>query len=231
MAEITLKSQIRKERGKGAAKHLRARGKVPGIVYGKGIEPVSIELEGQDVYALTHGSHAASLESVIVSLEIQDGGENEPRPTLITEIQHHPITADILHIDFHQISLTERIRARIPVVAVGESPGVSEGGILEHALRELDVSCKAMDLPEETKVDISKLGLGESIHVRDIDLGPNVEILNDPDLSVISVTVPRAAPEVAVVEAEEEVEEPEVIGEKKPEEEEEDQSPKGKREE
>lgn len=231
MAEITLKSQIRKERGKGAAKQLRGRGKVPGIVYGKGIEPVSIVLEGQDVYTLTHGSHAASLESVIVSLEIEDGGENEPRPTLITEIQHHPITGDVLHIDFHQISLTERIHARIPILTFGESPGVAAGGILEHALRELDVSCKAMDLPEERKVDISELGLGESIHVRDIDLGPNVEILNDPDLSVISVTVPRAAPEVEVVEAEEEVEEPEVIGEKKAEEEEEDQSPKGKREE
>lgn len=229
MAEITLKSQIRKERGKGAAKQLRGRGKVPGVVYGRGIEPVSIELEGQDVYTLTHGSHAASLESVIVSLEIEDGGENAPRPTLITEIQHHPITGEVLHIDFHQISLTERIHARIPILTFGESPGVAEGGILEHALRELDVSCKAMDLPEETKVDISELGLGESIHVRDVDLGPNVEILNDPDLSVISVTVPRAAPEVEVVEAEEEVEEPEVIGEKKAEEEEEDEAPKGKR--
>ncbi len=230
MAEIALKSHVRKERGTYGVKRLRAQGKVPGIVYGKEIEPVSIELEGQDVYALTHGSHAASLESVIVSLEIEDGGKNEPRPTLITEIQHHPITGDILHIDFHQISLTEKIHARIPIVTLGESPGVSAGGILEHAMRELDISCRAMDLPEEAKLDISELGLGESIHVRDVDLGPNVEILNDPDLSVISVTVPRAELEVAVVEAEEEAEEPEVIGEREPEREGEEETAKGKKE-
>jgi len=229
MAEIRLKSRIRKEWGKGTARRLRASGKVPGIVYGKGIEPVPIELEGREVHALTHGVHAGSLESVIVSLEIGDGGETNPRPTLIKEIQHDPITGEVLHIDFHQISLKERIHARIPVVTVGDSPGVGEGGIVEHTLRELDVACRAMDLPEEARVDISQLALGESIHVRDIDLGPDVEISNDPDLSVISVTVPRAAVEVVVAEKEE-VEEPEVIGEKKVEEEEKEETPKKKEE-
>jgi large subunit ribosomal protein L25 len=150
---------------------------------------------------------------VIVSLEVEDGGKSTPRPTLIKEIQHDPIRGDVMHLDFHQISLTERIRARLAVVTVGSSPGVAEGGILEHTLRELDVACRAMDLPEEARVDISELGLGESIHVADIDLGEKVEILNDPDLSVVSVTVPRVAAKVeeAVVEA---VVEPEVIGEK-----------------
>jgi large subunit ribosomal protein L25 len=227
MAEVKIRSQVRKARGKGAAKKLRTAGKVPGIVYGKGMESVPIELDAAEVHSLTHGAHMASLESIVVSLEIQDGGESDTRPTLIKEIQHDPIKGDILHIDFHQISLAERIHARIPVFTVGDCPGVSEGGILEHALRELDVACKAADLPEEVRVDISKLGLGESIHVRDIDLGPNVEILNDTDLSVVSVTVPRVVVE-AVVTEEEKVAEPEVIGEKEGEEEE---TPKGGEEE
>lgn len=218
MAEVKIKSKVRKERGKESAKKLRTAGKVPGIVYGKGMEPVPIELDPAEVHSLIHSVHAASLESVVVSLEIQDGGESNPRPTLIKEIQHDPIKGDILHIDFHQISLAERIHVRIPVVTMGDCPGVSEGGILERALRELDVACKAVDLPEEVRVDISKLGLGESIHVRDIDLGPKVEILSDTDLSVVSVTVPRVAAE-AVVTEEEEVAEPEVIGEKEGEEE------------
>ncbi len=232
MAEIKLKARIRNKWGKGAARTLRSSGKVPAILYGKGMEPLPIELEAADVRSLTHGVHGASLESIVVSLEIQDGGDGNPRATLIKEIQHHPIRGDVLHIDFQQISLTERIHARIPVVALGDCPGESEGGILEHTLRELDVACRAMDLPEEARVDISQLGLGDSIHVRDIDLGPNVEILNDPELSVVSVTVPRVAAEAVVAEAAEVVE-PEVIGEKPAEEEEgeKEETPKGKKEE
>jgi len=218
MAEIKVKAWRRTPGGKGAARRVRANGRIPAIVYGKGMESIPIELEGTDVYSLTHGVRAASLESVIVSLEIQDGGENAPRPALITEIQHDPVKGDVLHMDFHQVSLTERIHARIPVVTVGDSPGVATGGILEHTLRELDVACLAKDLPEEIKVDTSELGVGESLHVRDIDLGEKIEILNDPDLSVVSVTVPRVVVEAAPAEEVEKVEEPEVIGEEEPEE-------------
>ncbi len=228
MVQIKVKSQVRKEVGKGTARRLRASGKVPAIIYGKGMEPIPIELDASEIHALTHGAHAASLESVIVSLEIEDGGEGNPHPTLIKEVQHDAVKGDVLHIDFHQISLTDRIHARIQVVTVGDCPGVGEGGILEHALRELDVACRAMDLPEEVMVDISRLGLGDAIHVRDIELGPEIEILNDPDLSVVSVTVPRVVTEVVVAEEEEAVE-PEVIGEK--EEEEKEEPPTGKKEE
>lgn len=224
MAEIRVKARMRKESGKGAARRLRAAGRVPGIVYGKGTEPVPIELDAKDVYFLTHGAHAASLESVIVSLEIGNGVEGGTRSTLIKEIQHDPVKGDVLHIDFHQISLTERIHARIPVLTVGESPGVGAGGILEHALRELEVVCRAMDLPEEVRLDISGLELGESLRVRDVDLGPEIEVLNDPDLSVVSVTVPRGLVEEV---AEEEAAEPELVGEK--EEEEETESREGKK--
>jgi large subunit ribosomal protein L25 len=230
MAEVKLKAQIRKERGKRTAKKLRAKGKVPGIVYGKGIEPVLIELDAREVHFLTHGAHAASLESVIVSLEMGDEGGRDSRSTLIKEMQVDPIKDEVIHIDFHQISLEERIHARIPVVTVGECRGVSTGGILEHTLRELDVACRAMDLPEEATVDITELELGESIHVRDIDLGPKVEILNDPELSVVSVTIPRVAVEVAVAEKEEAAQ-PEVIGEEKEEEKAEEEPSRGKKEE
>lgn len=124
MAEIKVKARIRKTGGKGPARCLRASGKIPGIVYGKGIEPLAIELDAREIHALTHGPHAASLESVLVSLEIEDGDKNVPRPTLITEIQHDPVKRDVLHIDFHQVSLTEKIHTRIRVTTVGDCPGV-----------------------------------------------------------------------------------------------------------
>ena len=215
MAEIRIKAWRREPGGKGSARKLRARGRIPAVVYGKGAESLPIELDGRDVHNLTHGAHAASLESVIVWLEVEDGGESAARPALITEIQHHPVKRNVLHMDFHQVSLTEKIHARIPLVTVGDSPGVAAGGILEHALRELEVRCLAMDLPEEVAVDIGNLGLGQAIHVRDINLGDKVEILSDPELTVVSVTAPRVVAEAEVAEKVEEAAEPEVIGEKK----------------
>jgi len=224
MAQIKIKARVRKATGKGPAKRMRAGGKIPGIVYGKGIETLQIEMDAKEIHALTHGPHAGSLESVLVSLEIEDGGEEKARPALITEIQHDPIKRDVLHIDFHQVSLTEKIHARIRVVTVGECPGTGAGGIVEHTLRELDVACLPTDLPEDIRVDVSKLELGHCIHVRDIDLGPKVHILNDADLSIVSVTTPRVVA-AAAEKVEEEVVEPEVITEKKEKEEGEEEAP------
>lgn len=218
MAEIRIKAWRRVPGRKGTARRLRAKGRIPAVVYSKGEETLPIELDGRDVYDLTHGSHAASLESVIVWLEVEDGGESAARPALITEIQHHPVKRNVLHMDFHQVSLTEKIHARIPLVTIGDSPGVAAGGILEHALRELEVRCLAMDLPEEIAVDTSNLELGQAIHVRDINVGDKVEILNDPELTVVSVAAPRVVAEAEAAEEVEKAEEPEVIGEKKKEE-------------
>jgi large subunit ribosomal protein L25 len=229
MAEIRIKAWTRKAGGKGAAKRLRAKGRIPGVVYGKGAESLAIELDGRDVSNLMHGSHATSLESVIVFLQVEDGGEKGERPALITEIQHHPVKRNVLHMDFHQVSLTEKIHAHIPLVTVGESPGVAGGGILEHGLRELEVRCLAMDLPEEVAVDISNLGLGQAIHVRDISLGDKVEILNDAELTVVSVTAPRVVAEEEAVKEVEEGVEPEVIGEKKEEQEEKEEAKEHKK--
>lgn len=218
MAEIRIKAWRREPGRKGDARRLRAKGRIPAIVYAKGEESLPIELDSRDVYDLMHGSHAASLESVIVWLDVEDGGESAARPALITEIQHHPVKRNVLHMDFHQVSLTEKIHARIPLVTIGESPGVAAGGILEHALRELEVRCLARDLPEEIAVDTSNLELGQAIHVRDINLGDKVEILNDPELTVVSVAAPRVVAEAEAAEEVEKPEEPEVIGEKKKEE-------------
>ncbi len=230
MAEIKVKARTRKPGGKGVAKRLRAEGKVPGIVYGRGIEPIPIEMKAGDVHALMHGATAGSLESRIVTLEIEERGEDSPRPTLITEIQRDPIKGNVVHIDFHQVSMMEKIHARIPVFTVGDCPGVSGGGVLEHALRELDVACMAKDLPEEIRIDISNLALGASVRVRDIALGAGVEILHDPDLSLVSVLVPRVIAEAEAPAKEEEIAEPEVITEKKAEEEEEEGGKEKKKE-
>ncbi len=215
MAELKVRAWKRSPGGKGAAKRLRANGRIPAIVYAKEMASIPVELDSTEVFALTHGAHAASLESMLVSVEIQDDEEKSPRPTLITEIQHDPIKGNVLHMDFHQVSLTEKIHARIPIVTMGESQGVAAGGILEHGLRELEVRCLAKDLPEEIRVDISEVDVGEALHVKDIVLAEEIEVLSDRDLTIVSVTMPRVVVEEVPAEAVEEVEEPEVIGEKR----------------
>ncbi len=229
MARIRISAERRTAKGKQSVKLLRAAGKIPAVVYGKNIESMIIQLDQKNVFELTHGAHASSLESVVINLDIKDGKEKIKKSTLIKEIQYDHLRGDVLHIDFNEISLTEKVHTHIPIVTTGESVGEKTGGILEHTLRELEVSCLPVDLPEEVKIDISDLDLHQAIHVGDIDLGPNVEILTDKELAVVAIAAPRVAVELEEAKVvEEEVAEPEVIGEKEAEEEAEEEKGKEK---
>ncbi len=214
MAEISLHARKRTELGKQDVKRLRKAGSIPAVVYGKSTEPFSLQISERDFFKLAHGEHGSSLASILISLFIDDD-KSKKKMTLIKEIQHDPITGEVMHIDFHEISLTEKIHAHIPIVASGTSRGEKEGGIVDQTLRELEITCLPTDLPKEIKVDISDLGLHGSIHVRDLDLGDKVEVLTDKDLSIVSIVVPRVVEEVVEeVLEKEEAEEPEVIGKK-----------------
>jgi large subunit ribosomal protein L25 len=227
MAEVSLKAERRERFGKGQARRLRREGKVPGIVYGRHIEaPIPIELDERDVFRLTHGSHAGSLESIVIDLEIKDGRKKTKRPALIKEVQTDPLRGIVLHVDLNEISLTEQIHTHVPIIAKGECKGEKLGGILEQVIREIEISCLPTDMPEAITVDVSELLPHQSVKVSDLDLGAKVEVLTDKNQPVFTVIVPR----VVAAEAEEEVAaeavaegeeaEPEVIGEEKPESEE-----------
>ena len=150
-----------------------------------------------------------------VNQKIKDGKQKRTKSTIIKEIQHDFLKGDVLHIDFNEISLTKKIHTHIPVVTVGDNIGEHHGGILEHTMRELEISCLAADLPAEVVVNVENLDMNQSIHVRDIDLGSKVEILNDPAQTVITVTMPKkVVEEEELEELVEEAAEPEVIGEK-----------------
>lgn len=224
MAAVALKAERREGLGKAQVKKLRAAGKVPAIVYSRHIDvPIPIQLDEREVSHLMHGSHAGSLESIVIDLEIKDGRKKIKRPALIKELQTDPLRGIVLHIDFNEISLTEKIHTHVPVVHTGECKGEKTGGILEQVIREIEVSCLPTDMPEAITVDVSELGLHEAIKVGSLDVGEGVEILTDLAQPVFTVIVPRiveaeAAEEVAEEAVLEEAEaEPEVIGEKKPE--------------
>src|ERR1700726_4951225 len=166
--QVKLKAERRTATGRSAARKLKARGAVPAIIYGAKDKPQPLQLAARDINAML--SHASG-ENILVELEI--AGEKSNRTALVQEIQHSPVGGDVLHIDFHAISMDEKIQADVPLEAVGIANGVKNfGGLLEQNLRFLTIECLPRDLPDKITVDVTALNIGDSIHVRDIQL-PN----------------------------------------------------------
>ena len=217
MAELSLNATKRNDFGRQKVKRLRKAGNIPSILYGKHMQPMNIQVDEKDFLKLAHGPSGASIQSMLIKLQI-NGDSPENKMTLIKEIQHNALTGKVTHIDFNEVSLTEKIHARIPISVYGTSKGEKEGGIVDLTLREIEVSCLPMDIPGEIKLDISNLAIHGSIHVKDINLGDKVEIITHKELSIVSVIVPRIIEETAeattVAATAEQVAEPEVIGKK-----------------
>jgi large subunit ribosomal protein L25 len=209
--QVKLKAEKRTVVGRNAIKKIKSQGLVPGVIYGSQAEPMPLQVEAR---ALTNVLAHALSEHVLVELEIADGSQSTNRLALIQEVQHHPLRPELLHVDFHAVSATEKITSEVPIEAVGDALGVRTfGGLLEHSLRTLEVECFPQDLPEIVRIDVTNLNIGESLHVRDIPLPSGVESLTDADLTVVSVVASRVGEEVT--EAAETPAAPEVITEKK----------------
>jgi large subunit ribosomal protein L25 len=209
--QVKLKAEKRTVVGRNAIKKIKAQGLVPGVIYGSQGEPVTLQVEAR---ALTNVLAHALSEHVLVELEIADGSQSTNRLALIQEVQHHPLRPELLHVDFHAVSATEKITSEVPIEAIGDPLGVRTfGGLLEHSLRTLEVECFPQDLPEIVRIDVTNLNIGESLHVRDISLPSGVESLTPADLTVVSVVASRVGEEVT--ETAETPAAPEVITEKK----------------
>ena len=209
--QVKLKAQKRTVIGRNAIKNIKKEGLVPGVVYGSQAQPMALQVDGCELKNVL--AHASS-EHVLVELEIMDDGQSTSRLALIQEVQHHPLKRDLLHVDFHAVSATEKITSEVPIEAFGDALGVRTfGGLLEYSLRSLDVECLPQDLPDIIRIDVSNLNIGESFHVRDIPLPSGVEALTDADLTVVSVVASRVGEEVTPTA--EAPTTPEVITEKK----------------
>jgi large subunit ribosomal protein L25 len=211
-AKLTV--QKRAEVGRNAIKKVRKQGLIPGVIYGVGQEPINLEVNGRQLSTVL--AHSSS-ENILLELEIVDGDNTQNSLAMIQEVQHHPIQRQILHVDFHAVSATEKITAEVPIETVGEPVGVKTGGgLLEHILRDLEVECLPGDLPQRIQVDVSGLDLNQSIHVKDLQLPAGVEAVTDADLTVVAVSEARVEEEPTDLGAAPVA--PEVISAKKPEE-------------
>ena len=209
--QVKLKAEPRNNSGRSAVRKLRSRGLIPAIIYGGKDKPQPLQLAARDINAMMS---QASGENVLVELEI--AGESSSRTALVQEVQHSPVGGNIRHIDFHAISMDEMIEAEVPLEPTGTAVGVKTfGGLLEQSLRALAIECLPGDLPDRITVDVSNLNIGDSIHVRDIQLPPGVTANAQADLTVFSVLAPVVEEEAAPAAAEVAAAGPEVITEKK----------------
>ncbi len=211
--QLKINAQSRAEVGRNAVKKIKAAGFVPAVIYGAKDAAQNLQIVERELAQLL--GHATS-ESVLVEVNIKEGGT---RTALISEVQHHPVSGAILHVDLHAVAMDELFTVEVSVETVGEPAGVKTGGgVLEVILRTLEIECLPSDLPEAITVDVSNLQIGDSLHVRDLALPKGVVVLNDAELTVAHVAPPTVEEEPAAPSTAEAGAQPEFISEKKPEE-------------
>ena len=212
MEYTKLISEKRADSGKGAARQLRFTGHVPAILYGHKEKPIQLKLSEIDLRKIFQ----VSTDSPIVNLAVK-GDKAASGNAIIREVQRHPTTGRVIHIDLQRIALDEKVRVQVPLILTGDPIGVKEmGGILEHGLRELNITCLPSSIPESVVIEVEDLSIGDSIHVRDlVDLYPDFEINDDVATTVANVVPPKVEVEPVVEEEEEGDEEPELVSKDK----------------
>ena len=207
-AQQVLSVKRRSVQGTRPVKRLRHQGLVPGVVYGKEMEAIPVAVNHKELTKLLHSKIG---ERALITLRLEETASWE-KPVLVKALQHDPVDGHVLHIDFHAISLTERLKVKVPVLLKGEPVGVKQdGGILEHFLREVEVECLPTEIPAGVEFDVTPMKIGETVHVRDLAPPKGATITSDADGVIVSIQLPKEEkPEEAAA-----VTEPEVIREKK----------------
>lgn len=185
--ERKLKAETRAATGKGAARKLRAQGKVPAVVYGHGAEPLHVAVDARELF---HVLHSEAGTNVLVELRV----DGQSVLALPREVQRDHIKGQYLHVDFLRVARDEAITVEVPVHLVGESPGVKQGGVIEHHLWSLEVECLPQDVPTAIEADLSTLGMGDSLHVGDLPATDRYRILTPPEEVIVSVVPPQVLP-------------------------------------
>lgn len=221
MKEVILAAKIRQEKGTHQSRRMRKNGVLPAVLYGSKEESITLSLGERDFQKVIHGAAGGN---VVLNLKIDGMAEKDNKTAIVKEIQRDPVTQQIVHVDLQAISLKDKLKVNVPVQTVGEAPGIKEGGVLEYVLRELEVECFPTNIPEHVIVDVSKLAINESIHVRDLALDDKeVKIITPEDRMVVSIVPPTVleekAPAAEVPGVEAAPAEPEVIKKGKKEEE------------
>jgi large subunit ribosomal protein L25 len=196
MEQINLSAQPRAERGKGPAGRLRVAGRVPGILYGPGVEgSIALALDMKELDKTLH-THAGG--NVLVTLDIVG---DKSRTVMFKEVVRHPLRGTVMHVDLLEVNMNELVEIEVPVHLTGKAAGLAYGGIVQHETRTITIECLPSQIPDSIDVDITALNVGQSLHVKDIPLASGLKAVDDADLTIVSIVSPTA--EVAPKTAEE----------------------------
>lgn len=192
MAQSILAVSKRDRIGKIGAKKVRKEGGLPAVVYGRETDPISLTIIPAD---LKKALATEAGENTLLELQIKGGGEEISKLAILRNTQYDHLTNRPIHFDFQEILMKEKLTVKVPIRIVGKAEGVKTGGILEEILREIEVECFPNQIPNVFEVDVSKLGIGDSIHVRDLSVSEGVTLLHDPNDTVVTVLAPKAEEE------------------------------------
>jgi large subunit ribosomal protein L25 len=209
MERVSLSAQVRAGTGKSGARRARREGFVPAVLYGRGRTPRALSVGRKDLLSAlrTAGRNA------LIDLRIAQDGDGQAETVMIEEIQRDHIRREILHVDLHLISMTEALEVNVPVVLAGTPEPVASGaGILQQLRREVEVRCLPTQIPDRLTIDVSQLGVGDSLHVSDLTVAEGIEILTPPEEVLATVVAPQAEEEVAPAAEAEAAAEPELVG-------------------
>lgn len=203
MEFLELTAKPRTTKGNSPARALRRQGDIPAVIYGPGSEPVALSV---NVYDLEQALKAASSRQVFVNLAIEGGAT---RKAMLKDLQRHPVNGSFIHADFYEVAMDRKVRVMVPVTTVGKCHGVEMGGMLQIIRHELEAFCMPSDIPETVEIDVTDLDMGESVHVEDIAMEGDVELVHEVNFTVLTVLSGRQAEEE--VEEGEEIEEGEEV--------------------
>ncbi len=215
MKSLALSASPRTQTRRKGSRKIRSGGRIPAIIYGRHNPPQNLEIDAKQFDDLVHKAHT---EIILVDLTVE-GDAAPARLALVQDVQHHPLSGHILHVDLHEVKADEKVSIEVPVEAVGVPDGVKNGGgTLEHVRFRIRVRCLPKDLPEQINVDVTHLKVGETLHIGEITAPAGVELLGDKKIPVLAVAAPvteAAAETTAAPAAGEAAKQPEMIKEKK----------------
>lgn len=211
MGDVTFTIETRDSRGKGAARSLRRRGLVPGVVYGGGREATAIALDAAKFERMLETSHGG----VNTLIDLAGNSPASGRTVIAKELQREAVRGELVHVDLYEIDLKEKIEVQVPIHLTGTPKGVVNGGVLDQQLREVTLLCLPGAIPDDLSFDVTPLELGDSLHISDLAVPDGVEIHAEGELTVATVLVPRGLKEDEEGEGEEGAEEAEETSEEK----------------
>ncbi len=187
MRRVDVEVERRVRTGKGGARAVRREGLIPGIIYGGTDEPLPVRVNGKILTKTLH-REAGESENILINAKFVD--EDREVLTLVRDAQHDPLTGDIDHVDFQRVSVDVAIRTSVPVHPEGSAKGVREGGLFELVMHELEIECLPLNIPDYIPIEVSDLGIGDSVHVSDLQKNEKYEVLTPGDYTVAVVTAP-----------------------------------------